>query len=366
MLVGNNLALVLCGIESGSLLGEWVFGVSDWQSAPQPLLVLATQTLVTTSVVLVLAEFIPKSLFHASPNAWLRNLAYPLLLIFIVLALPAWLITKLSQGLLRPIVRGKESPEAETLGAQDLDHFLETLSGRMEPEQELEHELQILKNALDLPSVQARDSMVPRNEVHGVEIDTSVDALTATFAGTGFSKLVVFKGDMDHIVGYVHAKDLFDLPVSLQEILLPTFVVPEAMAGDELLRQFLRRRRHLAVVVDEFGGTAGILTMEDIVEELLGEIDDEHDLVEEDVEHTLEDGVWRVPARREVRALNETHGWELPEASHYDTLGGLLLHHAEDIPESGSVVEVEGLEFVVREVEENRILWVEFKPTTEA
>ena len=216
MLVGNNLALVLCGIESGSLVGEWVFGVSDWQSAPQPLLVLATQTLVTTSVVLVLAEFIPKSLFHASPNTWLRSLAYPLLLIFIVLALPAWLITKLSQGLLRPFVRGKEAPEAETLGAQDLDHFLETLSGRMEPEQELEHELQILKNALDLPSVQARDSMVPRNEVQGVEIDTSVDDLTATFAGTGFSKLVVFKGDMDHIVGYVHAKDLFDLPGSLK------------------------------------------------------------------------------------------------------------------------------------------------------
>ena len=120
------------------------------------------------------------------------------------------------------------------------------------------------------------------------------------------------------------------------------------------------------MVVDEFGGTAGILTMEDIVEELLGEIDDEHDLVEEDVEHALGDGVWRVPARREVRALNETHGWELPEASHYDTLGGLLLHHAEDIPESGSVVAVEGVEFVVREVEENRILWVEFKPVEEA
>jgi CBS domain containing-hemolysin-like protein len=236
----------------------------------------------------------------------------------------------------------------------------------MEPEQELEHELQILKNALDLPSVQARDSMVPRNEVQGVEIDTSVDDLTATFAGTGFSKLVVFKHDMDHIVGYVHAKDLFDLPGSLKDILLPTFVVPEAMAGDELLRQFLKRRRHLAVVVDEFGGTAGILTMEDIVEELLGEIDDEHDLVEEDVEHDLGDGVWRVPARREVRSLNETHGWELPEASHYDTLGGLLLHHAEDIPGSGSVVAVEGLEFVVREVEENRILWVEFKPAKEA
>ena len=147
----------------------------------------------------------------------------------------------------------------------------------MAPEQELEHELQILQNALDLPSVQARDSMVPRNEVSGVDIETTVEDLQQAFIETGFSKLVVFKGDMDHIVGYVHAKDLFDRPDSLRSILLPTFVVPEPMPGDELLRQFLKRRRHLAVVVDEFGGTAGILTMEDIVEELLGEIEDEHD-----------------------------------------------------------------------------------------
>ena len=166
---------------------------------------------------------------------------------------------------------------------------------------------------------------------------------------------------MDHIVGYVHAKDLFDRPESLKSILLPTFVIPEPMAGDELLRQFLKRRRHLAVVVDEFGGTAGILTMEDIVEELLGEIKDEHDQ-NDDVEHQLGDGVWRVPARREIRVLNELHDWNLPEADDYDTLGGLLLHVAEDIPQQGALIELDGFSFVIREVEENRISWVEFTP----
>jgi len=230
----------------------------------------------------------------------------------------------------------------------------------------LEHELQILQNALDLPSVQARDSMIPRNEVRGVELQTSVTELQAAFAETGFSKLVVYQGDMDHIVGYVHAKDLFDRPESLKDILLPTFLVPEPMAGDELLRQFLKRRRHLAVVIDEFGGTAGILTMEDIVEELLGEIDDEHDDQEDEKEHPQDDGSWRVPARREVRVLNDLHGWNLPESDHYDTLGGLILHTVGDIPEEGTKVELEEAEFVVREVEENRIMWVEYWPERNA
>ena len=360
MLVGNNLALVLCGMESGSLISQWIFEVEGWQTASQPLLVLATQTLATTGVVLVLAEFMPKSLFHASPNFWLNLFAFPLLLLFLVLAIPAWVVMVISKLLLRPFVGGQVKVTVESLGVSDLDHFVKGLSGRMEPEQELEHELQILQNALDLPSIQARDSMIPRNEVSGVELNTTVSELQQAFAESGFSKLVVYEGDMDHIVGYVHAKDLFGRPESMKDILLPTFLVPEPMSGDELLRQFLKRRRHLAVVVDEFGGTAGILTMEDIVEELLGEIDDEHDEGQEDIEHLQEDGTWRVPARREVRVLNDLHGWNLPESDHYDTLAGLILHAVGDIPEEGTVVEMEDVELVVREVEENRIIWVEF------
>ena len=361
MLVGNNLALVICGMESGALISEWLFDVSSWQTASQPVLVLATQTIVTTAVVLVLAEFLPKSLFHASPNLWLNMLAFPLLVVVVGLAIPAWIVMMMSKSMLRPFVNGKVQVSVESLGVSDLDHFLKGLSGRMEPEQELEHELQILQNALDLPRVQARDSMVPRNEVSGVEIDTSIPDLQRAFSESGFSKLAVFKGDIDNIVGYVHAKDLFDRPDSLRAILLPTFVVPEPMPGDELLRQFLKRRRHLAVVLDEFGGTAGILTMEDIVEELLGEIDDEHDDAE-DIEFQMANGIWKVPARREIRVLNELHDWGLPESDHYDTLGGLILHAAGDIPSMGDVVETDGWSFRVCEVEENRISWVEFEP----
>ena len=366
MLVGNNLALVICGMESGSLLSHWIFDVEGWQQSTQPMVVLATQTAITTAVVLVVAEFMPKSLFHASPNFWLKLFSIPLLVVFFILAIPAWVVMMLSKVILRPFVRGRVQVNVESLGVSDLDHFLKGLSGRMEPEQELEHELQILQNALDLPSVQARDSMVPRNEVVGVDSDTTVPQLQKAFAESGFSKLVVFEGDMDHIVGYVHAKDLFDRPESLQEILLPTFLVPEPMSGDELLRQFLKRRRHLAVVVDEFGGTAGILTMEDIVEELLGEIDDEHDAPDDDAEYQMEEGGWMVPARREVRVLNDVHDWNLPESDHYDTLAGLILHETEEIPDVGAVIAVGDVELVVRAVEENRVMWVEFWPNGNA
>ena len=366
MLVGNNLALVLCGMESATLISQGMFGVSSWQMASQPMLVLITQTLLTTGVVLVLAEFIPKYILNSAPNMWLSQLAIPLVLIFWLFAIPAWFVLQLSKSILRPFVGGRLQVSIETLGVSDLDHFVKGLSGRMEPEQELEHELQLLQNALDLPSVQARDSMIPRNEVVGVAANTSIQELQNVFAESGFSKLVVYEHDMDHIVGYVHAKDLFNRPHDLKDILLPTFVVPEPMTGDEILRQFLRRRRHLAVVVDEFGGTAGILTMEDIVEELLGEIDDEHDHEEEEIEHPTEHGGWMVPARREIRQLNDIHGWELPESDHYDTLGGLILHEIEDIPEAGTMIEVNGFELVVREVEENRINWVECTQTGHA
>ena len=351
MLVGNNLALVICGIESGCVDQPLVvLGSLDGKKRPS-LSPFWPHKPASPQRCFGLAEFMPKSLFHASPNVWLHVMAYPLLLMVLVLAAPAWVVMMVSKGLLRPFVRGQIEVSVETLGVSDLDHFVKGLSGRMAPEQELEHELQILKNALDLPSVQARDSMVPRNEVSGIDIETTVEDLQHAFTETGFSKLVVFKGDMDHIVGTSTPKTL-DRPDSLKSILLPTFVVPEPMPGDELLRQFLKRRRHLAVVVDEFGGTAGILTMEDIVEELLGEIEDEHDDPEEDMEYMVEEVSWHIPARREIRVLNELHGWNLPEADAYDTLGGLLLHEVGDIPDEGAAVTVPPFEFVVREVAE--------------
>ncbi len=367
MLVGNNLALVFCGIESGALISESLFSASDWNTAASPVFALATQTLITTMVVLVLAEFIPKSIFHADPNHWLRIFAVPLALVHAVLALPGLLVVGLSHLTLGLVGRGNDrdiESREERLGATDLDHFIREISGRMEPEQELEHELQIMQNALEFNKIQARDCLIPRNEVVAVDMETPVAEVRDLFVSTGLSKIVVYKGDIDQIVGYVHSKDLFRMPDQLKHILHPTFVVPEPMAADELLRRFIQRRRHLAVVVDEFGGTSGILTMEDVMEELVGDIEDEHDF-EGLIEEEIEPGYWRFSARCDAEELNERYGLELPLHEAYETLGGLILHQAADIPEPGFTLPVSNCILEVETVEQNRIGLVRVRALSE-
>ena len=356
MLVGNNLALVFCGLESGKLLGMALFATPDWTQASLPFLALTTQTAATTIVVLVLAEYLPKSLVHSEPNHWLRTFAFPLAAVHYLLLLPTWAVVTLSRGAIRLIDRrmpGRIS-EPDALGTTDLDHFIRTISGRMEPEQELEHELQIMQNALEFSNIRARDCLIPRNEVVGVEASTPISEVRSLFAESGLSKIVVYTGDIDHIIGYVHSKDLFKMPESIASVLHPTFVVPEPMAADEVLSRFIARRRHLAVVVDEFGGTSGIVTMEDLMEQLLGDIEDEHDEPNE-IEEEIEPGCWRFSARIHVEDINDRHGLALPLNDGYETLGGLVLHHAEEIPEEGYTLPLAGYILEVEEVQAHRV-----------
>ena len=355
MLVGNNLALVFCGLEAGGLISETMFHVRDWTQASQPILVLGTQTLVTTLVVLVAAEFIPKALFHSNPNFWLRIFAAPLILIHYILLIPGLIVVGLSNASIRLIGRNTDNDDDKNqLGATDLDHFIRELSGRMEPEQELEHELQIMQNALEFNKVLARDCLVPRNEVVAVDLETPLEEVSKLFISTGLSKIVVYREDIDQTIGYVHSKDLFKNPESIKSILHPTFVVPEPMQADDVLKRFIQRKRHLAIVVDEFGGTSGILTMEDIMERLVGDIEDEHDS-EDLIEEALDENVWRFSARLDVEDLNERYDLELPLNQAYETLGGLLLHHAEDIPESGFSLVLDDFRFTVESVSSSKI-----------
>jgi CBS domain containing-hemolysin-like protein len=211
-----------------------------------------------------------------------------------------------------------------------------------------------MQNALEFNKLRARDCLIPRNEVVAVDIETPLQALRDLFIQTGLSKVVIYKGDIDSIVGYVHTKDLFKQPESLKSILLPTLIIPEPMPADEVLKRFMQRRRHLAVVVDEFGGTSGILTMEDIVEKLIGQIDDEFD-VEERVLEDLGDGSWRLSARLTVQEINESCGTELPLDDAYETLGGLILHWAEEIPAAGFTLPVRDVILQIESVDSNRI-----------
>ena len=234
MLVGNNLALVFCGLESGGLISEWLFHVSDWPQAQYPILALAVQTGITTIVILVLAEFIPKALFHANPNFWLRLFAVPLTILHYIMAIPGAFVVWLSRLAIRLIGKkhAANSINGQQMGATDLDHFIREVSGRMEPEQELEHELQIMQNALEFNKVIARDCLIPRNEVVAVEMETTLDEVRELFVSSGLSKIVVYKGDIDQTIGYVHSKDLFKNPTSVKSILHPTFVVPEPMPAE--------------------------------------------------------------------------------------------------------------------------------------
>ena len=354
LLVGNNLALVFCGMESGELIANWLFGVSDWNEASSPVLALGSQTVFTTLIVLVLAEFLPKSFFHANPNRWLKLLSVPLALVHYALLLPGLLVVGLSALSIRLMGRAQGGDGRESMGATDLDHFIREMSGRMEPEQELEHELQIMQNALEFNKVRARDCLIPRNEVVALELNAEMKELRELFVETGLSKIVIYRGDIDNVVGYVHSRDLFKRPEKLTSILHSTFVIPEPMPADEVLRQFIRRRKHLAVVVDEFGGTSGILTMEDIVEQIVGDIEDEHD-VEALIEEEIEPGIWRFSARLDVETVNERYGLRLPLNDAYETLGGLVLHQTETIPTPGLTLSVAETTIEVEAVESNRI-----------
>ena len=369
MLVGNNLALVVCGIQSGEIISDLIFNGDNWQEANIPFLgrevdisflALLVQTTITTIVVLVTAEFIPKSLFHVAPNLWLNRLSLILAIIVGVLAIPAMMIVGLSKLFLFPFSSSEKEVDSTEFGATDLNHYLQGMSGKIEPDGEFEHELKIMQNALELGNIRARDCLVPRNEVVSVSSITSISELKEMFDKTGLSKIVVYNEDIDKITGYVHVKDLFKLPQSINEVLLPTFFIPEPMTGDELLKQFMRRRRHLAVVLDEFGGTAGILTMEDIVEELLGEIEDEHD-VEDLVEQNIGDSIWLLSARHEVEYLNEKLELRLPTDDAYETLGGLILDNVAEIPQEGKQVQIENYIIKILKVEANRIDLVELK-----
>jgi putative hemolysin len=358
MLVGNNLALVVYGIFAGALIADQFFGINEWHLAAHPYVALGTQTVLSTVVILITAEFLPKSLFRVNPNGALKALVLPLALLHFVLILPAWLFTTLSTGFLKYVLRANVSSEQNSFGTVDLDHYLKELTARMEPDQELEHEIQILQNALDFSQLKARDCLVPRNEIIAMSIEDDIALLRDKFIATGLSKMVIYRDSIDNIIGYVHIRDVFRKPESLKKILMPTLIVPEPMSAHDVLEQFIKKKRNLAVVVDEFGGTSGIITIEDVVEEIFGDIEDEHDK-EVLIEQQLSENHFRLSGRLEIDYINETFRLDLPEEDDYDTLGGLIIHETEEIPSVGEVIDIANYSVKIVKVSNTRIELVE-------
>jgi CBS domain containing-hemolysin-like protein len=349
LLLGNNVALVLFGICSAEILSPVIRG---W-SIHSECLILLIQTLLSTLLVLSVAEFLPKALVQLNPNGFLRVATLPMLIIYIVLYLPTQFVMLISSFFLR-LLKTKGESASKVFTKVDLEHFVHDLSNRLNEEEDFGKEMQILRNALDFSNIKARDCMVPRPEIIAVDVEEDIDFLRKQFIETGLSKILVYRESIDNIIGYVHSFEMFKKPASIKQILLPIAFVPSAIAGKELLELFNKQSGNIAVVVDEYGGTAGVVTIEDVMEEIFGEIEDEHD-AEDLLEEQIGDNEYRFSARMEIDYLNEKYHLRLPESEEYDTLGGLIIHELESIPESGDSLDLGEQMLVIEEVTDRRI-----------
>ena len=349
ILLGNNVSLVVYGISAAKLLGPILTG---WGIESEAGLLLL-QTLLSTILVLVAAEFIPKSLVQYNPNRFLKIGTFPLFVLYLILFVPTHIILAISWVVLKAFGYDQKTNQ-KVFSKVDLEHFVDDISERMDSEEVSSEDMNLLKNALDFSNVKARDCMIPRTEIIAVDIDDSLETVMQLFIAKGLSKVIIYRDSIDNIIGYVHSYDLFKSPQSIKQILLPIHFVPSVTTGEELLSKFTEQSGNIAIVSDEYGGTAGMVTLEDVIEEIFGEIEDEHDkdnLVEEKLSETH----FRFSARVEIDYLNEQYQLNIPESEDYETLGGLILFELANIPEKNSKLKMDGFSFVVEEVTDRRI-----------
>ena len=351
LLLGNNIALVVYGIFMGELIIEKIFpahiGIQDL-----PWLILLTQTLISTLVILVTAEFLPKTIFRINPNRTLSLLAFLLAIVYGILYIPTMFVTFISNLILGLFGSKKEIGEVN-FGAIDLDDYLNK-STNIQTDKEQNYEVKMFHNALNFNKVKARDCLIPRTEIKALNVEQSIEELKNEFVETGYSKIMIFRDTIDNIIGYVHSFEVFKSPETITEILRPVGIVAESMPVNKLLNQFIKQKQGITVVVDEYGGTAGIITMEDVVEEIFGEIEDEHDN-EELIEEQHTESVYIFSGRQEIEYINSEYNLELPESDEYETLAGLIVTIHENIPNEGDIIEINDFYFEILECSNSKI-----------
>lgn len=349
LLLGNNFALVIYGIKAADILNPMLENIGVTNEA----LLLITQTIISTLLVLITAEFLPKAVIQINPNGFLNIGTLPLFIVFIILYLPTQFILLLS-GFVLKLTGGKNKSTEKVFSKVDLANYVEDLSSRIHHEETLGNDMLILSNALQFSKVKARDCMIPRTEMIAIEIDDELSNLKALFIEKGLSKILVFRKSIDNIIGCVHSFDLFKAPKSIKQILKPIDFVPSVMSGKELLELFTTQSGSIAVVTDEYGGTAGIVTIEDVIEEIFGEIEDEHDK-EVLMEEQLNDTEYLFSARLEIDYLIENYKLNFIESEDYDTLGGLIIHELASIPSVGETLQYQNMTISIEAVTERRI-----------
>lgn len=357
MLIGNNVSLVVYSYYMGELIVELLV-----PSLPSLLLefILIIQTLISTLVILITAEFLPKAIFRIYANETLKTFAVPAYVFYVLFYYISDLITVITNFLLKIFFNDSKSEITKEFSKEELGDYITEQLDTKDETKIVDSEIQIFKNALEFHKVKAREIMVPRTEIIAVEIHETVPKLKKIFIETGLSKVLVYKTSLDDIIGYVHAFELFKKPKSIKSVLMPVEVVPESIIISDVLSSLIKKRKSIAVVLDEYGGTSGVITVEDIIEELFGEIEDEHDSVEL-LEEKLNDFEYKFSSRLEIDYLNETYNLNIPKDEGFETLGGFILDHTENIPEKGELLKFESFIIEILEVSGSRIEQVYFK-----
>lgn len=347
--LGNNLALVLFTLTFARILRPMI---TSW-SIESEALILLIQMFFATILVLIVVEFSPKAIFQLDPNRFMKSLAVPSFIFYCILFIPTSIVLFFSVLFFKIFRVGNSNPE-RVFSTLDLEHYLQDLNEHSSDIEDFENEMQILQNALDFSKIRGRDCMVPRPEIICIDVEESIESLKNLFIETGISKILIFRENIDNIIGYVHSFEMFKSPQKIVDVMRSIEFVPSAIPGKELLELFTKKSANIAVVVDEYGGTDGLVTIEDVIEEIFGDIEDEHD-TDDWIEDKISETEYVFAARFEIDQLNEQYNFELQESEDYDTLGGLIIHHLEMIPLKGDELKIDGFRFVVEEVSDRRI-----------
>ena len=345
MLVGNNVALVVYGFEMGKVMALLL---------PPFFQNVVWHTIISTLIILITAEFMPKVFFQIYANQLLKLFAVPAYFFYLLFYPFSSFIIWISDFVLRVFFKTKGDYVPLSFTKVELVDYISEQMGNAPKKEEVDAEVQMFQNALEFSGVKAREIMIPRTEIVAVDLNETIENLIATFVSSGFSKILIYNENIDDIVGYVHSFDMFKKPKTIKEVLIPVVTIPETIQINEVLNLLMRKRKSMAVVLDEYGGTSGIVTLEDIVEELFGEIEDEHDK-DKFIEEKISDDEYLFSARLEVDYINETYHLNLPESEEYETLSGLIVLHTEEIPTKGETISLPPFVFSIEACSQTRI-----------
>lgn len=361
MLLGNNIALVIYGIKMAQILEPIITNYIH-----SSVLVLAIQTIISTFLILITAEFLPKVVFRSIPNYTLNIFSIPVSIFYFLFYPVTSAITKLSISIISKFHKDSSDSELSTkqvLGKVDLIHMINEAQEKKSEDTIEDNDLKLFQNALEFSSVKIRDCMVPRTEIAALEANSTIDEFRQKFIETGFSKILIYKDHIDNMIGYITSKSMFKNIRNIHEKIIDISFVPETMAANILLEKFIHEKKNLAVVADEFGGLSGMLTIEDIIEEIFGEIEDEHDTVEL-IDKQINDNEFLFSGRLEIDLINDKHNLKIPESEDYETLGGYILNHLGSIPKLNERIEIDKFEIKILKVSSTKIDLLHFKLIT--